>query len=74
MGEPAEPTPRERAERRALSRRIVEATVNDEPPPQPVNRLLTMGSWGYEVFLVLWALAQEVKMLDEELRALQETP
>jgi len=37
MGEPAEPTEAERAQRRELARAVVEAVTNDEPIALPID-------------------------------------
>lgn len=64
MGEPAEPTPKERAERVALGRSIVDAVRNDEDSP-----LLAIDC--ADLDLAIFGLAQEVEMLDIEKKALK---
>ena len=68
MGEPANPTPAERAERHKLAAAIVESVVNDESMPLPFE-------WPKDVPLdcpdcpvtdaedLIFALAQEVTIL-----------
>lgn len=66
MGEPTQPSDHERIARRELARQIVDSVASDEAPPRPIDRLLTLGTWGYEVFLVVFTLAQELVMRDAE--------
>lgn len=65
---PIQPSEKERAERRALARRIVEAVEADEHPPAPLHLLLLWGPHAYEIFLQVFCLAKETAMLAEELR------
>lgn len=67
MGEPANPTPSERAETRAIARAIVEAVRNDEAwPPGTAFFARTDGDRAdFEV--MQFRFAQEIGLLENEL-------
>jgi len=71
MGEPANPTPAERAERQEIAAAIVESVRNDEKMPLPGLKAITIQYKGVffdavEVEEFVFKLAQEITILLEE--------